>query len=146
MYGIYPSTFQRPLEWLRSVDPPTDPTAVEKVRPIVVKLLAERLHEETDGQGAFRKDMARKRIAGVIEKLDHLRALACQERACPEFLALVDLVLADAREAHARAPAAASAPIAETPADDTPPAAAWTQREVVRTTAYDLLPDEFKDI
>lgn len=146
MYNGYPSTFQRPFAWLRSIDPPNDPDAVAKVRPSIEKQLAERFPEETEGSGDLRKDFARKRIGGAIDQLQDLRTLGRQQGACQEFLELVELVLAEARAALNRASDDQAAPSEEPTVEDAPPPAAWSKREIVRKTAYDLLPDEFKDI
>ena len=113
MYQGYLSSFDPIIVFIRGTVDPSDSVAVALVKETVDAMLAERVREETVGQGDLRVDFARQRIDGSINVLVDSRRLAKKAGALPEFIAIIDAVLVEARAAYERAPGRPSTPVAE---------------------------------
>ncbi|MBI3202037.1 MAG: hypothetical protein HYZ29_10880 [Myxococcales bacterium] len=139
MYLHYPSTFDPIHHSLACVADPRDPGQVTVITSAVLQMLAERVREETEGEGELRRDFAHERIAGSLDDLRLLRRRALKAGALPEFIALIDRVIGEADAACAVAPRRVA-----TSVDAGPRHADWATVEV--EDAQSQLPEFLRDI
>ncbi|MCC6651535.1 MAG: hypothetical protein IT348_10350 [Candidatus Eisenbacteria bacterium] len=104
MYLRHPSTFDPIATVIASTADPCDPAQVAATVTRVNEMIANRIREETVGEGALRIDYARERISGSITDLRLLKRRAGKANALPELVSLIDNVIAEAERARDAAP------------------------------------------
>lgn len=135
----YASTFDPIITVVASTADPRDPDQIASTVTKVNEMLANRVREETEGEGALRVDFAFDRISGSLTQAHLLRRRAVKVGALPEFLAIIDHVIAEAEAAREAAPRRPSQT-----ADAGPRSADWATAEL--EPEHGLLPDFLRDI
>lgn len=139
MYLRHPSTFDPIATVIASTADPCDPAQVAATVTRVNEMMANRIREETAGEGALRIDYAHERISGSITDLRLLKRRAAKANALPELVSLIDNVIAEAERARDAAPRRQPQT-----ADAGPRLADWATAEV--EPEHGLLPDFLRDI
>lgn len=103
MYGPYPSTFD-PILWALKCTDAGAPAAVDATALRMAKMLEERVHEEVDGEGDLRVDLAYLRISGTLAEAVELRAQAVRKGVPEQFLSLLDALIVEMKIALRVAP------------------------------------------
>lgn len=135
----YASTFDPVTQVIASTADPGDPAQVAETVTKVNEMLANRIREETVGEGALRVDYAHERISRSITDLRLLKRRAVKVNALPELISLIDNVIAEAERARDAAPRRQPQAV-----DAGPRAADWATAEVDEPQS--LLPEFLQDI